>query len=943
MPSPVMHLLPWENPLAATAARWLAGEWTGEGPLDLSAELVVVPTQQAGRRLREALAEVAAMREQAVFPPRVVLPEALALPKDEEGGEGRAATRTESVLAWIEVVRRVDLATVREVLPVAPVRRDFAWALGLATELQRLQQVLAEGAWRIGDVARRATRGEGWPEATRWAELANLETAYDAGLARRGRRCAQALRQAAVMRPTWPAGVRRIVVVAVPDLLPGAVAWLRGAAELGRVEVVVFGPTEETRESWCDEWGRPLPEVWAKRPLVGIDFAGAVHLAADPAAQAERVVATVRRYAQPERRVGVGVVDAEVMPRLEQAFSEAGLAGFNPEGRRWRGTALHHLIDVWRTFVAEPTWLAGLAVLRCPAVLDWLARRGGGEFSAARLLRAADALHAEFLPATVAEAARHVAVERDGGRELAGALAAMREWRDAAGERDFPRDLQGGLGVIFGGRNFDLAAPGDAVTVAAARAWGEAASEVAAARERFPSAMRAAEAGALAWEIFGEGRYYEERPEHAVELQGWLELWWDDAPHLIVAGCNDGGLPEAVVGDAFLPEGLRERLGLKTNAVRFARDAFLLQALAAARREGGRLDLLVGKTSTAGDPLRPSRLLFLCDDAELPGRVKRLFRPMEATGEFLAWERAWRLRPRWDAPIERIPVTGFRAYLACPFRFYLRYGLKMEGVDPHKAELDALDFGRLCHGALEAMGHDAMMRDCAEPERLRGFLLEHLAATARERFGANPTLPLVVQLESARQRLGRVAEVQAAERAAGWVIEEVERPFELEIGGLKVRGTIDRIDRHVATGAVRVLDYKTTDQLTRPEDAHRGAVRSSAAQAAGPEMDWVHEGKTWRWRDLQLPLYRRALAEDYGAAIACAYFNLPKAAGDVGVYSWDNYDTAVQAAADACAEAVVAAVRARRFWPPAEMAERSDDFACLFQGGAAKSVEAPVW
>ena len=70
------------------------------------------PTQQAGRRLREALAEVAAMREQAVFPPRVVLPEALALPKDEEGGEGRAATRTESVLAWIEVVRRVDLATV---------------------------------------------------------------------------------------------------------------------------------------------------------------------------------------------------------------------------------------------------------------------------------------------------------------------------------------------------------------------------------------------------------------------------------------------------------------------------------------------------------------------------------------------------------------------------------------------------------------------------------------------------------------------------------------------------------------------------------------------------------------------------------------------------------------------------------------------------------------
>ena len=32
-------------------------------------------------------------------------------------------------------------------------------------------------------------------------------------------------------------------------------------------------------------------------------------------------------------------------------------------------------------------------------------------------------------------------------------------------------------------------------------------------------------------------------------------------------------VPEAVVGDAFVPESLREKLGLKTNGERFARDA----------------------------------------------------------------------------------------------------------------------------------------------------------------------------------------------------------------------------------------------------------------------------------------------------------------------------------------------------------------------------------
>jgi ATP-dependent helicase/nuclease subunit B len=40
----------------------------------------------------------------------------------------------------------------------------------------------------------------------------------------------------------------------------------------------------------------------------------------------------------------------------------------------------------------------------------------------------------------------------------------------------------------------------------------------------------------------------------------------------VVAGLNDGLVPDAVVGDAFLPESLRERLGLKTNAARLARD-----------------------------------------------------------------------------------------------------------------------------------------------------------------------------------------------------------------------------------------------------------------------------------------------------------------------------------------------------------------------------------
>ena len=51
--------------------------------LDLSDRMIVVPTQQAGRRLRAALAVHAAARGGAVLAPRVVVPEqilGLALP-----------------------------------------------------------------------------------------------------------------------------------------------------------------------------------------------------------------------------------------------------------------------------------------------------------------------------------------------------------------------------------------------------------------------------------------------------------------------------------------------------------------------------------------------------------------------------------------------------------------------------------------------------------------------------------------------------------------------------------------------------------------------------------------------------------------------------------------------------------------------------------------------
>jgi ATP-dependent helicase/nuclease subunit B len=491
---------------------------------------------------------------------------------------------------------------------------------------------------------------------------------------------------------------------------------------------------------------------------------------------------------------------------------------------------------------------------------------------------------------------------------------------------------------LFRDRHFDPARPEEARVVDAVTAWREAMRECAAAGARFPG-VPAGEWWDVALRLLGESRRAEEKAAGALELEGWLELPWEDAPHLVVAGLNDGLVPEAVVGDAFLPESLRERLGLKTNAARLARDAYLLQALAASRQAAGRLDLLYAKTSAAGDPLQPSRLLLRCAGAELPARIPFLFRPAEAARPNPAWRRAWRLAPRRVPPPARVAVTGLRAWLACPFRFYLQHVRRMESVDPAKNELDARDFGTLCHAALEAMARAPALRGCTDEKLLRDFLLGELERGARERFGDRPALPLVVQLESARQRLARAAAVQAREYAEGWVIERVEWPFALDVGGLEVRGKIDRVDRHEATGAWRVLDYKTSDTASPPQKSHLRPRRAGDEGLPGWRGVTVG-GREYVWTDLQLPLYLRALGREPGGAASLigGYFNLPKAAGETALAPWPELAGELLAAAGACADGVAAAIRAGEFWPPAELAPERDPFAALFHHGAAESV-----
>ncbi len=372
-------------------------------------------------------------------------------------------------------------------------------------------------------------------------------------------------------------------------------------------------------------------------------------------------------------------------------------------------------------------------------------------------------------------------------------------------------------------------------------------------------------------------------------------------------------MPSSVSADLFLPNRLRKRLGVTDNDRRYARDAYALCTLLASRQE---IVLVAGRRDDRGDPLLPSRLFFACDAEEAAERVKTFFEaetppplPMlirpadsaDATGT----ESQGLVVPRpipLAAPVTSISVTAFKAYLECPYRFYLRHVLKLESVPHESEEMDPRAFGNLVHDTLKAFGHDGPL-ESTSPDEIAEFLRAAVEELSERQYGRFRLPSVSVQIEQARRRLEAFALWQAERTREGWTIAFVEasagsEPVPLETGDgrtILLRGRIDRIDRHADRDEWALLDYKTGDAAKDPDKAHR---------------------KQGEWVDLQLPLYRH-LAAKLGVEgnITLGYVTLPGDTGEVKhrMAAWSADDLID---ADRKAKQIARDILDGRFWPP---------------------------
>jgi len=883
------HFQGWETASLPAATALLTHNWVQSGctgPLDLRNSLLLVPTRHAGRRLRGELARVAADQGTAVLAGTIVTPEHL-VPQSPN------AASDDLLLALLAQQLRTRHADFTALLPN---QQDASWnfpfALGIATQLQEVRRQLNEACLTASELIPKVPE----EEQARWQDIARLEQGLIQDLEQHGLQDPLQARLEAEQQVPAVFPYDRILSLFIPDLSERTVRTLKTLSELCDVELHILAPEAEADR--FDEWGRPRPDAWEGRPLPIPENQIVVY------EQGEDETESLARWVAEaeDNHLALALCTPDPAPALALArrLQSQGRELYLPNGIPLSATAPGQLLMDWLTLLRQGNYVSGAAFLRNPDAQDWLAVVAV-PCPVENLLSELDACQNQHLPSSFEEL-RRFSDSNSRNPTLSRALDAIHTAR-ALPPSEF-------LSTLYDCRPPETSE--DPLFADAAQALARLIQQTEAS---------ATSAGLSQEEMLDlllttlpmQQIFPKPNSADAREALGWLEIQWETAPTLILSELREGIIPETRVGDAFLPDSIRVAAGMAGNRESFARDLFLTHTLLASRPEGA-VRFLTSRRAANQDPQLPSRILTACPDLELPDRVSLLFeKPARHRPDTAAGHPNLMLTPpacTLDQIPQHLSVTGFKAYLACPFRFYLSKVLHMEAYEDSARELDALLFGSLAHEVLEILSPHP---DLADENQIRELLLNELDRLFTKQFGKRPSLVLTVQLESLRQRLRAAARVQAETVREGWQIVSGEEEYIAKLEGMSIHGRIDRIEQH-RDGRIRILDYKTSDSGTDPLKAH-------------------YQTGNKKWLELQLPLYRYmyALENPEAATPEVGYFNLPKAVTETGIRLMDftGKDGDLYEPAIDTARQVVKDIQAGLFWPPEQVKPDWDTFAAL--------------
>lgn len=907
----------WNRPVLDHAVSYLTQDWKN-GLLDLSDHLIIVPTRHASRRLRERLAQTAALQNSAVLPGRITTPEILFRPPEDETPVVDSITTS---LVWQQVIRDLCADDMCHLFPDGALPKEFSTRHALAQELIQLRSLLCEEGYTIRSFSERYTDN---PEALRWQNLGLLEEYYLTELKTRGLRddCTEKIK--ASLNPVAHQGYKRISVLFTPDPPALAITALELIAKQTEITIGIHAPEEEAKH--FDAWGRPLPSYWPNALIPVHDRQ--IHLSSTAQNQMSEICTALASLPEENRTsMVIGVPDSSITPFLESQLHDQGIQTFDPSGKQVAGTPLCGLIEAFGRLFVEPMYDAFTDLVRHPFMLTFFLQRIK-DFKTSNFLSELDIFQNKHLPTDYAVI--HSFLKPDS--LLAAVVSEVDRLLDILNQNSPASSLQPLLAEIFTGRKLRA-------TNRADQLFAETANILATTLESINKTpmieqLSASECMQIIAQEFRQQRITGDHGQHAIDLLGWLELSWEDASHLILTGMADGNVPETIVGHIFLPDQARCEMNLRDNVRRLARDAYLFKAMIMSRQTDGEVHIYCSKTTVGGDPQKPSRLLLMGEPENLARRALLLFREIPDQTTCQHRQADWLLKPMSPRKPSKHPkhisITALRDYLDCPFGYYLKRMCQMRHADDNKLELDPQDFGNLCHQVLHLFG-ESKHADSTDEKEIASFLNDTAEQLFSQQYGKCLSLPLIIQLNTVHERLKQVARVQAAIRKEGWHIENTEVKYSLEINGWQLEGRIDRIDRN-EKGLIRLIDYKTSNKADPPHKIHLRNLQPEAYRQASDKKSW---------KDLQLPLYQLLFSQTHGtdpALIQCAYFVMPKIAKETGILLWEDLSQDLIDSAKKCTEEILRRIDTQQFWPPQNI-DKNQDFAFLFYDTAEETMD----
>ena len=320
------HFLGWNAPVTAKVREFLLPSQFS-APIDLGKELIIVPTLQAGRRLRETLALYCTEQNTALLSPLVVTPTFL-LRSDNE--PANIASQIEMAAVWANILMNLDISNYKGLFPSQTPKRDFTWAIHTGEMIQQLRETLLEGGYLITDVYQKF--GEIIEESERWQNLSDLETAYLTRIGELGRSDPYALMINRSQKPELPEGIERIVIAAVPDPALHIVQALEKLAEQVPIAVLIHAP--ESLADHFDKWGRPIPEKWNERMIEIPAAEKNILLSSSHITQSHKAIEIIAeetdRFGPSD--IAIGVPDNSITSFISSDLAENGLPTFDPSG-----------------------------------------------------------------------------------------------------------------------------------------------------------------------------------------------------------------------------------------------------------------------------------------------------------------------------------------------------------------------------------------------------------------------------------------------------------------------------------------------------------------------------------------------------------------------------------------------------------------------------------